>query len=147
MMIDEQLVNPGEFLQARAQLGANFPRILSYFREDGIKSVEQVEAGMRDRNAAEMVRPAHTLKGESRQFGSRALGDLAERIEMVARRCVELRIGPEELIADVADLRGCFSRTLAELEAQQGPVLTPPKGAGGFGRRSPAAPLTSLSRN
>lgn len=144
-MIDQELVDPDEYAHARTQLGANFVRILNYFREDGIRSVAEVETGMRDRNAAVMVRPAHTLKGESRQFGSKALGDLAERIEMAARRCVEMRIGPEELIADVADLRVCFTRTLAELESHSGPVLTPPK-ATGFGRRVPASSLTGLSR-
>ncbi len=144
-MTEDHLIDQTEYLGARAQLGANFSRILGYFREDGIKSVEQVEVAMRERNAAAMIRPAHTLKGESRQFGSRALGDLSERIEMAARRCVELRIGPEELIADVADLRICFTRTLTALEGDLGPVLTTPRGAG-FGRRVPPSSLTGLSR-
>lgn len=137
--MDSELINLQEYELARTQLGANFTRILGYFREDGIKSVEQVEIAMRERNAASLVRPAHTLKGESRQFGSLALGDLAERIEMTARRCVEHRTGPEELAEDVAALRSCFTRTLEELERNNvglGPVVTLRKPIGGFGRKT-----------
>lgn len=137
--MDIELINPQEYELARTQLGANFTRILGYFREDGIKSVEEVEAAMRERSAANMVRPAHTLKGESRQFGSLALGTLSERIEMTARRCVEHRTGPEELAEHVAALRACFTQTLAELERNNvglGPVVTARKPMGGFGRKT-----------
>lgn len=146
--MDTELINPQEYELARTQLGANFARILGYFREDGIKSVEEIEAAMRDRNAAALVRPAHTLKGESRQFGSHALGDLSERIEMTARHCVEQRTGPEELAEDVAAMRSCFTRTLEELERNNtglGPVVTARKPTGGFGRRSSVS-LTGMGR-
>nr|WP_307750035.1 Hpt domain-containing protein [Sphingobium sp. DEHP117] len=147
--MDAELINAGEYELARTQLGANFTRILGYFREDGIKSVEEVEAALRERNSAAMVRPAHTLKGESRQFGSRALGDLSERIEMTARHCVEQRTGPEELAEEVAALRSCFTRTLEELERNNvglGPVVTARKPVGGFGRKA-APSLTGMVRS
>lgn len=146
--MDADLINAEEYELARTTLGANFTRILGYFREDGIKSVEEVEVAMRERNSATMVRPAHTLKGESRQFGSIALGNLAERIEMTARRCVEHRIGPEELAEDVAALRACFTRTLEELERHNiglGPVVTMRRPVGGFGRKAPVT-LTGFSQ-
>lgn len=134
--MNAELINQQDYDAARTQLGASFVRILGYFREDGIKSVEQIETAMRERNAAALVRPAHTLKGESRQLGSRALGDLAEKIEMTARRCVEMRIGPEELIAEVVELRVCFTRTLAELERDSTASVTLRKPAIGFGRKA-----------
>jgi hypothetical protein len=56
-----QLVNWDSFSQARAELGANFVRILGYFREDGVKSVARIEEAMRGQNAAALVIPAHTL--------------------------------------------------------------------------------------
>lgn len=146
--MDAELINPQDYELARTQLGASFTRILGYFREDGIKSVEEVEQAMRDRNAAALVRPAHTLKGESRQFGSIALGDLSERIEMTARHCVEQRTGPEDLAEDVAALRACFTRTLAELERNNvglGPVVTARKPVGGFGRKT-VITMTGMSR-
>lgn len=146
--MNAELINQQDYELARTQLGANFTRILGYFREDGIKSVEQVEAAMRERNAASLVRPAHTLKGESRQFGSVELGNLAERIEMTARRCVEHRTGPEELAEDVAALRACFTRTLEELERNDvglGPVVALRRPAGGFGRKATVS-LTGIGR-
>lgn len=138
--MNAELINKEDYERAREQLGANFTRILGYFREDGIRSVAQVEQAMRDRNSAGLVIPAHTLKGESRQFGSLALGDLAERIEMTARRCVEHHMGPEELIGDVADLRDCFERTLAELEVHSGSAVDR-RSPAGFGRKTPAISL------
>ena len=43
---------------------------LRYFREDGAKSLNQIEQAMRDENTIALVIPAHTLKGETRQFGA-----------------------------------------------------------------------------
>ena len=64
-----------ETLQAiRSELGAHFTRILSYFAEDGVKSIEAIEEAVRNRDAVALVRPAHTLKGESLQFGAEELG-------------------------------------------------------------------------
>lgn len=145
--MDAELIDQQKYEMARAQLGAAFSRILGYFREDGIKSVEQIEAAFRDRNSVALVIPAHTLKGESRQFGSIALGDLAEKIEMTARHLVEAHFGPEELATEVAGLRICFTRTLTELEDHARPTIGNRAGAGGFGRRTALAPLSNLSRN
>ena len=147
--MDTELIDSEGYERARAQLGASFSRILGYFREDGVRSVAEVEQAMRDRNAAAIVIPAHTLKGESRQFGSRALGDLAERIEMGARQCVEHRNGPEDLIGDVADLRACFDRTLAELDAHSGHggAAMSHRSPTGFGRKPTATLLSGLSRS
>ena len=77
-----QLVDWTAFQAARSELGAGFVRILGYFREDGIKSVAAIEDAMRNGNAAALVLPAHTLKGESRQFGAEPLSMLAESIEI-----------------------------------------------------------------
>ncbi len=149
MGMNAELIDRDGYERARAQLGASFARILGYFREDGVRSVAEVEQAMRERNAVALVIPAHTLKGESRQFGSRALGDLAERIELGARNCVEQRTGPEELIGDVADLRACFERTLAELEAHagHGAAAMTPRAPAGFGRKAPVTLLSGLSRS
>jgi histidine phosphotransfer protein HptB len=109
------LVIETELDQARRSLGHGLLRILGYFQEDGAKSISLVEQAMAVGNAAAMVIPAHTLKGESRQFGAKRLGDLAEVIEMAARRCVEQHSLPDEVASEVAMLRGCFHETLAIL--------------------------------
>jgi histidine phosphotransfer protein HptB len=122
------------FGQVRAELGADFVRILGYFREDGIKSVAAIEEAMRGRSAAALVRPAHTLKGESLQFGAEPLGRLSEHIEMVARRCVESHDAPDELIEEVVKLRPLFEETLALFEREVSPVVAR-RPAVGFGRK------------
>lgn len=117
------LVNWTDFAQARRELGAGFVRILGYFREDGIKSVAGIEEAMRARNAAALVIPAHTLKGEARQFGAERLSLMAEEIETVARRCVEYHESPEELIEQVVALRPAFEETLQLLEKEANPLV------------------------
>jgi HPt (histidine-containing phosphotransfer) domain-containing protein len=129
---DRDLVDWKIFAGARSELGAGFVRILGYFREDGVKSVAAIEAAMRAQSAAGLVLPAHTLKGESRQFGAEPLGMLAERIETIARDCVESRDTPEEALSLVVGLRPLFERTLAMLEREANPIV---ERRGGFGRR------------
>ena len=130
---NEQLVNWDSFAQARAGLGANFVRILGYFREDGVKSVARIEEAMRANNAASMVIPAHTLKGESRQFGADPLADLAETIEMSARLCIERQDTPTDVLEHVVQLRPLFEATLALLERESNPLV---ERRPVFGRRS-----------
>ncbi|MFS2111561.1 Hpt domain-containing protein [Sphingomonas sp. Sphisp140] len=127
------LVNWDSFSRARAELGANFVRILGYFREDGVKSVARIEEAMRANNAASMVIPAHTLKGESRQFGADPLADLAETIEMAARACMERQDTPTDVLEYVVALRPLFEETLALLERESNPLV---ERRPVFGRRS-----------
>jgi histidine phosphotransfer protein HptB len=128
----EPLVDWGAFASARQELGVNFVRILGYFRDDGIKSVAAIEEAMRAKNAAAMVIPAHTLKGESRQFGAEALGELAETIEMIARDCIESRDAPDDALEHVVRLRPTFTATLETLEREANPLVARKPG---FGRR------------
>jgi histidine phosphotransfer protein HptB len=132
-MSNEPLVNWAGFQQARTELGANFVRILGYFREDGVKSVSQIEEAMRSGSAAAMVLPAHTLKGESRQFGAEPLSDLAEAIEVSARACVERHERPDAALEQVVALRPLFEATLALLEREANPLVARKPAA--FGRR------------
>ena len=135
------LVDWAAYTQARSELGAGFVRILGYFHEDGVKSVATIEAAMRRQNAAEMVIPAHTLKGEARQFGAMPLATLAETIEEIARDCVELQDTPEHAVEHVGKLRALFEETLALLTREANPLVArkpqfggPQRKPGGFGR-------------
>jgi histidine phosphotransfer protein HptB len=130
------LVDWAAFGQARSELGAGFVRILGYFREDGVKSVAAIEAAMRAKSAAAMVIPAHTLKGEARQFGAEPLGQLAEDIEMIARDCVEMQDTPDEALEPIVRLRPLFTRTLELLEREANPLVARKPQGGGFGRRT-----------
>lgn len=117
------IVDLSVLARSREELGASFVRMMSYFREDGRKSVLAIEEAMRARNAAALVLPAHTLKGESLQFGAQPLADLAEKIEMEARRCVEHRETPTELLGDVVRLKPLFEATLALFERELNPLV------------------------
>ncbi|GGA59495.1 Hpt domain-containing protein [Sphingomonas psychrolutea] len=128
-----ELIDWNVFMRARAELGAGFVRILGYFREDGVKSVAAIEAAMRAQNAAGMIIPAHTLKGEARQFGAEPLGALAERIETIARDCVENRDTPDQALADIVALRPLFEATLSMLERESNPLV---ERRPAFGRRA-----------
>ena len=129
-----EVVDWALFEKNRSELGPGFIRILSYFREDGAKSVGQIEAAMREQNTAALVIPAHTIKGEARQFGAMPLATVAELIESTARLCVETHRFPDELVESVVELRRLFDQTLFLFDKATNPLLTrAPQGA--FGRK------------
>ena len=134
---DDDTVDWSTFASVRAELGANFVRILGYFEEDGEKSVARIEAAMHARDAAAMVLPAHTMKSEARQFGAMPLAMLAEEIEASARQGVEIRMFPDQILPQVAQLRPLYRRTMALLQQRANPLQTrrAPIAAGAFGRR------------
>lgn len=134
-----KLVDWDAFAVARAELGAGFVRILGYFQEDGTKSVDAIESAMRAKNAAALVIPAHTLKGEARQFGAKPLAEAAETIEVIARQCVETHDSPDEALQTVVGLRQLFNDTLVQLLREANPLVERRQGFGkravsGFGR-------------
>ncbi|WP_293882705.1 Hpt domain-containing protein [Sphingomonas sp.] len=131
----ETIIDWAGFSSARSELGADFVRILGYFREDGVKSVAAIEEAMRASNAIAMVLPAHTLKGEASQFGAEALADLAEKIENIARQSIEWRQAPDEALPDVVRLRALFDDTLIAFERETNPLME----RRGFGRKIEAA--------
>ena len=55
------LIDWSRFARIRAELGADFVRILGYFREDGEKSVARIEEAMHRRDAAAFVLPDRTM--------------------------------------------------------------------------------------
>jgi histidine phosphotransfer protein HptB len=129
---DEAIIDWEAFQASRAELGADFIRILGYFREDGTKAVAAIEEAVRAQSAVAIVIPAHTLKGEARQFGADALGDLAEEIEDFARKCVEWRQSPDEIVPEVVKLRPLFIETIEAFDAETNPLVE----RRGFGRKS-----------
>lgn len=135
-MTDEarEIVDWAYFEKSRTELGPGFIRILSYFKEDGTKSIAQIEQAMRDQNTTALVIPAHTLKGEARQLGAEPLAKIAELIETTARFCVENHRFPDELVPQVVELRALFDSTIELFDKATNPLVsrTP---TGGFGRK------------
>ena len=88
--VDEQQTDDGQdivdwvyFEKSRAELGPGFIRILGYYREDGEKSVARIEQAMREHDTVALVIPAHTLKGESRQFGAEPLAEVGQFLDFI----------------------------------------------------------------
>ena len=134
----DTIVEREAFEALKRQIGSDFARIIGYFREDGIKSIRLIEDAMRSENAAALVRPAHTLKGESLQFGAEPLGMTAERIERAARDAVEMQDFPHDIADEVAKLRPLFHETLAYFDKEVPPAVVaaaPVRRGGGFGRK------------
>ena len=123
------------FERSRAELGPGFIRILSYFREDGAKSIAQIEQAMREQNTIGLVLPAHTIKGESRQLGAEPLAKVAELIESTARICVETHRFPDEIIPQVVELRRLFDETVEQFDKATNPLMTRDRPGPGFGRK------------
>ena len=132
----KDLVDWVHFEKSRSELGPGFIRILSYFREDGTKSVAQVEQAMREQNTVDLILPSHTLKGEARQFGAEPLAVIAELIEQTARLCVESHRFPDELVPEVVQLRKLFNETIELFDKATNPLLTRAAPTGGFGRKA-----------
>jgi len=128
------IVDWGHFEKSRSELGPGFIRILSYFKEDGTKSIAQIEQAMREQNTPALVIPAQTLKGESRQLGAEPLAKIAELIETTARFCVESHRFPDELVPEVVELRRLFTETVELFDKATNPLMT--RGSpGAFGRK------------
>ena len=135
-----ELIDWTKFMEARAELGASFIRILGYFREDGEKAVARIEEAMHRRDCAGLILPADTLKSEARQFGAGPLGDAAEEIEEAARRGVESRLFPDQVLPQVARLRSLYDATMELFDRESNPLAqrraSAPRAAAnqGFGR-------------
>ncbi len=136
-MTDEarDIVDWAYFEKSRTELGPGFIRILSYFKEDGTKSIAQIEHAMREQNATALVLPAHTLKGESRQLGAEQIAVIAELIEQTARLCIETHRFPDELVPQVVELRKLFDQTVELFDKATNPLVSRAPAPGGFGRK------------
>jgi histidine phosphotransfer protein HptB len=130
----KSIIDWAHFEKSRSELGPGLIKILSYFKEDGVKSVTQIEQAMREQNTAALVIPAHTLKGESRQLGAEPLAAIAELIESTARLCVETHRFPDELVPQVVELRRLFGETIELFDKETNPLMTR-AAPGGFGRK------------
>ena len=139
MVQANDVVNWAAFAQTRALIGGEFARLLSYYRDDAAKCIVAVEQAFLARDAVAMVRPAHTLKGDSLQFGAEAIGRLAETIEHTARQCVEDRKAPDNLGIEVPRLRPLLIETLRlferEVASDAARQARRPAAVGGFGRK------------
>ena len=119
----DDLIDWTLFEAARSRSGGGFLRMLGYLRDDGITSIAAIEAAVRARDAVALVKPASILKDGAYDVGAEALGEAAERIEAIARHCVETRDTPDEALLIAAGLRALFDATVAVMEEATSPLL------------------------
>ena len=127
--MERRVVDRAALKRLRAEVGGGLPRLIGYFEEDGLRAIAALERAVRERNAAAMVIPAHSMKGDALQFGAGPLALLAESIEQAARRCVETHGRPDGLVSEVLALRPLLQRTVAALAHEAGmdaPQPAPP---------------------
>lgn len=117
------------FEHARASLGVNFFRVLTYFHEDGGKAVTAIENAMRMNDAVALIGPAELLKSEAVEIGALGVAELAEEIELQARECVEWHQSPETLLEEVVKLRAIFGETVAAFDHEINPLHVRKPGA------------------
>ncbi len=130
---DDTEMDWNRFEQARASLGANFFRVLSYFRDDGGKAVTAIENAMRANDAIAMISPADLLKSEAIELGALGVAELAEEIEVQARDCLEWHQSPDSLLQEVVQLRSVFDQTVAAFDYETNPLLVRKPGTGHSG--------------
>jgi HPt (histidine-containing phosphotransfer) domain-containing protein len=117
------IVDWATFSRARTELGSGFVRILGYFREDGEKSVARIEEAMQRRDVVGLVTPAQRLSSDARQFGAEMLAELSEEIEEAARRSLEHRFFPDEIVPQVAKLRSLYLETMELFQKETNPLV------------------------
>ena len=80
-----------------------------------------------------MTREAYNRKLDEIKRMEAQMAEIAEKIENVARSCIETHRFPDELIPDVVALRKMFERTLELFDKATNPLLS--RASGGFGRK------------
>jgi signal transduction histidine kinase/CheY-like chemotaxis protein/HPt (histidine-containing phosphotransfer) domain-containing protein len=78
-------VDSAAFHDAQSSLGGKLGIVLGYYLQDTENYIESIATALQQRDPQSVVRPAHTLKSSSRQFGATELAELAERFEHSAR--------------------------------------------------------------
>lgn len=118
----QTVIDWGRFSEVRQTLGQRFVRTISYFCEDGTRSLAAIENGIRAQRAIDIVGPAELLKVEAMQIGAITVAELAEDIEFAARDSVEWRQAPTELVEPLLDLRSAFDETVTLLDREVNPL-------------------------
>ena len=124
------------FEKSRAELGPGLhphPRLFSRGRRQERRRRSRPRCA--SSNTVALVIPAHTLKGEARQFGAEPLADRAELIEQSARISIETHSFPDELVVDVVELRKLWNETIELFDKATNPLLTRAAPQGAFGRK------------
>lgn len=118
-----ELIDGKQLAAARARMGPQFWRTLSYLHDEGLVAMGKIENALRAHDPVAMIEPAERLKDEALPLGAFRLAENAETIEMQARDCVEYHQDPAPLIESVVQLRRVFDETVALLQNDANPLI------------------------
>lgn len=65
--------------------GEFFRELVDIFLQDTPKRIAEIEVALASKNAPELTRAAHSIKGSSSNFGATSLSDVARRIEQFGK--------------------------------------------------------------
>ena len=114
-MADEPILDTGVIDELRASVGddqAFMADLIATYVGEGTDHLAAMDAAVAARDAAQIVRPAHTLKSSSAALGAMRLAQIAREIEMCGRAG-----DAAELDARVADARAAWDETLSAMRA------------------------------
>jgi HPt (histidine-containing phosphotransfer) domain-containing protein len=114
-MADEPILDTGVLDELRASVGdddAFIADLITTYVGEGTDHLAAMEAAATARDAAAIVRPAHTLKSSSAALGAMRLAQIAREIE-AAGRASEI----EGLSTQVAAARTAWDETLGAMRA------------------------------
>lgn len=100
----------------RAILKSEFPRLRELYCRDALRWIVAIEDAAKARDAGALGRAAHTLQGDSFQFGAAALGRMAEALDQKMRGCSAGRAPPMGVSRAVSRLRPMLANVMQQFE-------------------------------
>lgn len=99
--------------ESQAVFSEKYQTMLTYYREDGDTYLAEIDSAIARKNIEAVIRPAHTLKSNSRGMGAARLSDMCRNMEIKAKAMAENRLDTSwaELAHDLEALRECFLLT------------------------------------
>ncbi len=73
------------FKATKDTLGDKIGVVIGYYLEDAENYMNDIVQALKHNNTDDIIRPAHTLKSSSKQFGITSIADMATHMELIAR--------------------------------------------------------------
>lgn len=110
--------------EARQDFGKKYPQMLEFYKEDVGAYIRDILTACDDEDIEAVIRPAHTIKSNSRGLGALRMAEMAGRIEKSARMMSEQpqEAGFGEIRHDASEMLEVFARTCAMLDSMNKPA-------------------------
>lgn len=102
------VVDKPVFEDARAMMRDKFSEMVQYYIEDAQDYIKHILQGVDEGDASKVAAYSHTIKSSSKQLGALVVADIAEKIELNARRIADDDGDIKTVELDVAKLESSF---------------------------------------